>query len=71
MVRYPVNYPQSEPQRRCPDMSKTVAITKYSCHFNLKDAAKNYSAWAMNINNIKWLQLRAVKSVIINIWLIF
>ena len=51
LVKYPTNYPQSEPQRRCPDMSKTVAITKYSCQFSLKKAASNYAEWAFKIYN--------------------
>tara|TARA_X000000950_G_C13769108_1_gene600180 strand:+ start:4 stop:1044 length:1041 start_codon:yes stop_codon:yes gene_type:complete len=49
LVKYPRNYPQSEPQRRCPDMSKTVALTKYSCQFTLKKAATNYANWALKI----------------------
>ena len=43
------NYPKVEPQRRCPDMSKTVALTKYSCQFTLEKAATNYANWALKI----------------------
>ena len=44
-ISYPKNYPQVEPQRRCPDISKLVKEFKLKNKVDIKDAIKRYYYW--------------------------
>ena len=45
-ISYPKNYPQVEPQRRCPDISKLTKEFNYKNKINIVDAIRRYHAWS-------------------------
>ena len=42
---YPGYYPSNEPLRRCPDITKSVDITKYTPKISLEEGLKNMYDW--------------------------
>ena len=47
-VNYPESYPEDEPQRRCPDISKANKDLNYEPKISLDKGVKNYLSWAKN-----------------------
>ncbi len=45
LISYPDNYPQDEPRRRCPDLSKIKAELGYMQKVSLKDGLKRSVVW--------------------------
>ncbi len=45
-VRYPKSYPNDEPQRRCPDITKAKIHLKYKPKMDLKTGLSFYLSWA-------------------------
>ena len=45
-ISYPKNYPQVEPQRRCPDITKLSKEFGYKNKVNILDAIKRYFKWS-------------------------
>lgn len=45
LIKYPDNYPQDEPKRRCPDLSKIKKSFNYSPKISLKTGLKRSYAW--------------------------
>ena len=46
VVDYPNSYPEDEPLRRCPDLSKAKIDLNYIPKINLGDGLKSYLKWA-------------------------
>ena len=46
IIKYPKSYPEDEPQRRCPDLSKAKKHLKYNPKINLEIGLKKYLDWA-------------------------
>lgn len=44
-ISYPKDYPQGEPQRRCPDLSKIKKELGYSLNVDLKEGLRRTLAW--------------------------
>ena len=44
-ISYPKNYPQVEPQRRCPDISKLLKEFNFRSKVNLKEAIVRFYYW--------------------------
>ena len=44
-ISYPKNYPQIEPQRRCPDIQKLKNELKFSGNVSLNDAINRFYLW--------------------------
>jgi UDP-glucuronate decarboxylase len=49
LVNYPDNYPQDEPSRRCPDLSKAKAMVDYQPTISLRDGLSRSYKWMKNI----------------------
>ena len=47
-VNHPKSYPNDEPQRRCPNLSKAKIHLKYKPKVKLVDGLKKYLSWAKN-----------------------
>lgn len=47
-INYPKSYPDDEPQRRCPDLSKTKKHLKYKPKINLNEGLKLFYNWTKN-----------------------
>ena len=45
LINYPDNYPQDEPRRRCPDLSKIKKELGYVQKVGLKEGLKRAFAW--------------------------
>ena len=45
-INYPKNYPQVEPQRRCPDISKIKKELNFKNRVSLKDSIKRFYNWS-------------------------
>ena len=45
-VNYPKNYPQVEPQRRCPDISKIKKELKFKNRVSLSESIKRFYYWS-------------------------
>ena len=46
LMKYPTNYPDEEPQRRCPDLKKSTKELGYSPKVGLNEGLKNFFNWA-------------------------
>ena len=44
-ISYPNNYPQVEPQRRCPDIKKLISEFKYKNNVSINDAIVGFYRW--------------------------
>ena len=44
-ISYPKNYPQVEPQRRCPDISKLIKEFNYKNKVSINDAIIRFHYW--------------------------
>ena len=44
-ISYPNNYPQVEPQRRCPDIKKLISEFKYKNNVSINDAIVRFYRW--------------------------
>ena len=44
-ISYPKNYPQVEPQRRCPDIQKLISEFRYQNKVKINDAIKRFHNW--------------------------
>ena len=47
LIQYPENYPQDEPNRRCPDLSKIRKKLSYEPKVDLKTGLKRFNKWFM------------------------
>jgi UDP-glucuronate decarboxylase len=45
LIPYPENYPAGEPQRRCPDLTKSRKDLLFKPEVNLKDGLKRFINW--------------------------
>ena len=45
-INYPKNYPQVEPQRRCPDITKIKKELNYKGRVSLFDSIKRFYFWS-------------------------
>ena len=45
-INYPKSYPEDEPLRRCPDISKAKKHLSYKPKISLENGLKNYLFWA-------------------------
>ena len=45
-INYPKKYPQVEPLRRCPDISKIKKELNFKNRVNLKDSIKRFFYWS-------------------------
>ena len=48
LVKYPDNYPQDEPRRRCPDLSKVKSKVGYSPKISIAEGLKRFHKWFLN-----------------------
>src|SRR3989344_2814560 len=49
LVSYPDNYPQDEPSRRCPDLSKAKSMVDYQPSISLRDGLARSYKWMKNV----------------------
>ena len=49
VVEYPDSYPADEPQRRCPDLTKSNIQLQYTPAIGLEDGLKRFFTWAMDV----------------------
>ena len=47
-INYPESYPEDEPQRRCPEISKVKKDLNYFLKNKLEDGLRNYLKWGKN-----------------------
>src|SRR3989344_1977505 len=45
LIQYPESYPQDEPRRRCPDLSKAKKMVGYEPKMDLKTGLKRFNKW--------------------------
>ena len=45
LIEYPSNYPQDEPRRRCPDLTKIRENVGYAPKVGLKAGLKRFNRW--------------------------
>ena len=45
-INHPKSYPNDEPQRRCPDITKAIKHLKYIPKVNLEDGLRKFLNWA-------------------------
>ena len=45
LIQYPSNYPQDEPRRRCPDLTKIKISQGYKPSIDLKTGLKRFYRW--------------------------
>jgi len=48
LISYPDNYPQDEPRRRCPDLTKITTDLGYKPVINLKSGLRRSYLWMKN-----------------------
>lgn len=46
IVKYPSSYPEDEPLRRCPDLTKSKIDLNYAPKIKLEKGLENYLNWA-------------------------
>ena len=46
LINHPKSYPDDEPQRRCPDISKAKKDLKYNPKVDLEQGLKKFLEWA-------------------------
>ena len=46
IIKYPKDYPNEEPQRRCPDLNKSRSELGYIPKVKLKDGLQKFFNWA-------------------------
>lgn len=49
LVSYPETYPQDEPSRRCPDLSKAKSMIDYHPSINLRDGLRRSYRWMKSV----------------------
>ena len=47
LIGYPKDYPDEEPQRRCPDLKKSKIQLGYKPNQSLDDGLKKFFNWAL------------------------
>ena len=48
VVEYPDSYPETEPRRRCPDITKAKLQLGYAPDVDLDDGLKRFMGWAVD-----------------------
>jgi UDP-glucuronate decarboxylase len=45
IINYPSTYPEDEPNRRCPDISRITSILKYQPQVSLEEGLQRFFGW--------------------------